>query len=289
MRIALSGLLSIAIGTAVASAASRDFTWEALQKAGLVSAGTVLPPDGDSPFHHLRVEGTDRQSTVTVLTIDRPRVAGPRYALTGQVRYEGMEGAGYLELWNIFPDGGRFFTRTLGDSGPMMKLHGTSGWRPFSLPFDATGAPHPTRLVVNVVFEGRGAVYLGPLQLIDVPGQSTDLHGGTGRTLDEQAGLLGGVAGVVAGGVGALIGVLTSLGRGRRFVVAAAISLVVFGTLTFAAGVVTLTRSHPYAVYYPLLLVGFLSAVVPLGVMPAIRRRYEEVELRTMRAHDVGL
>jgi hypothetical protein len=82
--------------------------------------------------------------------------------------------------------------------------------------------------------------------------------------------------------------VLTSLGRGRRFVVAAALSLVVFGTLTFAAGVVTLTRSHPYAVYYPLLLVGFLSAVVPLGVMPAIRRRYEEVELRTMRAHDVG-
>jgi hypothetical protein len=44
----------------------------------------------------------------------------------------------------------------------------------------------------------------------------------------------------------------------------------------------------PYSVYYPLLLVGFLSAVVPLGVLPAIRRRYQELELRTMRAHDLG-
>ena len=65
-------------------------------------------------------------------------------------------------------------------------------------------------------------------------------------------------------------------------------SLVVFGTLTFTASIVALTRSHSYAVYYPLLLVGFLSAVVPLGLMPAIRRRYEEVELRTKRAQDVG-
>lgn len=284
---ALIGLLSVAIGTAVAPAASREFTWDALQKAGRISAGSVLPPDSGSPFHHLRIESRG-QSTVTVLTIDRPPIAGPRYALTGQVRYDEVQGTGYLELWNVFPDGSRFFTRTLGDTGPMMKLQGTSGWRPFTLPFDATGAPHPTRLVVNIVFQGRGAVYLGPLQLVDLSPWSADLPIGTRRTLDEEAGVLGGVAGVLVGGVGALIGVFTSLGRARRFVVAAATTLVVVGTLMFAAGVVALTRSQPYAVYYPLLLVGFLSAVVPLGLMPAIRRRYEEVELRAMRAQDVG-
>lgn len=219
---------------------------------------------------------------MTVVTIERPAVAGPRYALTGQVRYEGVEGAGYLELWNYFPDGSHFFTRTLADGGPMMKLQGTSDWRPFTLPFDATGAPPPTRLVVKVVFPGRGVVYLGPLQLADGGGLA-----GADPTLEARAGWFGGIAGAIVGCVGGLIGVLTSLGRARRLVIAAAGTLVVFGTIAFVAGVAALTRSQPYAVYYPLLLIGFLSAIVPLGLMPAIRKRYEEIELRTMRAHDL--
>jgi hypothetical protein len=49
----------------------------------------------------------------------------------------------------------------------MMRLQGTSGWREFILPFDATGAPPPTKLVINVVFEGRGVVFLSPLTLSD--------------------------------------------------------------------------------------------------------------------------
>ena len=70
-------------------------------------------------------------------------------------------------MWNFFPGGGQYFSRTLADQGPMMKLAGTSGWREFVLPFDATAPPAPTRLVVNVVLQGRGSVYLGPLELSD--------------------------------------------------------------------------------------------------------------------------
>jgi len=43
---------------------------------------------------------------------------------------------------------------------------------------------------------------------------------------------------------------------------------------------------QPYAVYYPLLLIGLIGTVVPAGVYPALKRRYEEVELRAMRAMD---
>jgi hypothetical protein len=246
----------------------------------------VLPPDSGSPFHHLKIESKGQPATITVLTIDRPGVAAPRYALTGQVRYEGVEGIGYLELWNHFPDGSHFFTRTLAENGPMMRLQHTSGWRPFTLPFDATGAPAPTRLVLNVVLQGRGTVYLGPVQLVDAPDSAAGR--GTGWTLDRRGGLIGGIAGAIVGCVGALIGVLTSLGRARRFVTAATGTLVTLGTLAFVAGVAALAQSESSAVYYPLLLVGFLSAVVPLGVLPVIRKRYEEIELRTMRAHDLG-
>lgn len=147
-----------------------DFRWDELRKQGRAS-GTVLPPGPGFPGHQLKVDNLKpTPSTVTVLTIDKPPIAGPRYVLRGQVRYDNVEGTSYLELWNYFPDGGQYFSRTLADQGPMMKLQGTSGWREFVLPFDATGAPPPTRLVMNVVLQGRGTVYLGPLRLSDEKG-----------------------------------------------------------------------------------------------------------------------
>ena len=256
---------------------AQDLGWDDLEKRRMVSAGSVLPPEQGQSFHRLRVE-RGAEPTVTVLTIDRPKIAGPRYALTGQIRYEGVDAAGYLELWNHFPDGSQYFTRTLGDAGPMMKLEGTSGWRAFTLPFDSTGAPPPTRLVLNVVLPGRGVVYLGPVRLTDVAASGSE----------NSAGALGSIAGGLIGSVGALIGVLTSLGRGRRVVTIAAQLLIAGGAVAFAIGLVVAARGQPYTAYYPLLLTGFLATVIPLSVLPAIRKRYEEIELRAMRARDLA-
>ena len=165
-RLATTVLLSGLVSAGVAAGAT-ELKWDMLQKESRVVTGTVLPPETEGSFHILRITGGDA-ATQTVLPLDKPAIDGPRYALAGQVRYEGIEGIGYLEMWSHFPDGGRYFSRTLGDAGPMMKLQGTSGWRAFTLPFDATGAPAPTKLVFNVVLPGRGVVYLGSLQLVDV-------------------------------------------------------------------------------------------------------------------------
>ena len=282
---AFLALLSLALGIAAATAdaAARDFKWEELQKQGRVSSGTVLPPESGSSGHQLRVENNKpNSSSVTVLTIDQPPITGPRYLLRGQVRYDNVEGIGYLEMWSHFPGGGQYFSRTLAEQGPMMKLNGTSGWRAFVLPFDASGAPPPTRLVVNVVFPGRGTVYLGPLEL-------SEDKGATGQLESLRANRLAGMAGGVVGCIGALIGVFTSLGRARRFVIASATTLIAFGAVAFVAGIVAFVSTRSYSSLYPfLLLFGFLSTVVPLGLLPVIRKRYEERELRTMRAHDVG-
>ena len=261
----------------------REIRWDELQREGRLQAGSVLPPSAGAPFNSLKIEG-GTGTPVTVAIIEPPAIKGPRYAVTGQVRYESVEGVGYLEMWNHFSNGGEYFSRTLADVGPMMKLQGNSGWRPFTLPFDATGASAPTRLVVNVVLPGRGVVYLSPLQLVDgVSG--VDLAARS--SLDRTSGLLGGIAGGLLGCVGALIGVLASRGRAQRFVTLAIGALVIAGTVAFVAGVVALGQSQPYAVYYPLLLLGFLATAVPLGLRPSIRRRYEEIELRRMRAHDL--
>ena len=271
-------ILAIEVGAAVTRAVLFDVVEGQYR---FVAAGQA-PTTAEAPFSSLKIDG-GAGAPVTVAIIERPAINGQRYAVTGQVRYEEVDGTGYLEMWSHFPDGAQYFSRTLGDVGPMMKLQGTSGWRRFTLPFDATGAPLPTRLVVNVVLPGRGVVYLGPLRLVDdIPDA-----GGASGSLDRAAGLIGGVAGSLVGCLGALIGVLASRGRAKRFVATAIVSLAIGGALAFAAGVVALSRSQPYAVYYPLLLIGFLAVVIPLGLRPSIRRRYEEIELRRMRARDL--
>ena len=49
---------------------------------------------------------------------------------------------------------------------------------------------------------------------------------------------------------------------------------------------VALLRAQPYEVFYPPLIVGIICSTVPLFTLTALRRRYEELELRRMRALD---
>src|SRR5207247_60213 len=70
------------------------------------------------------------------------------------------------EMWSVFPNGERFFSRTLATQGTLAALHGESSWRRFELPFFLSGTTQtPSRLEINLVLPGRGTVWLGPLRL----------------------------------------------------------------------------------------------------------------------------
>ena len=50
----------------------------------------------------------------------------------------------------------------------MKVIEGSSKWRKFSLPFSlAHNGPFPTRLTVNMVFYGKGQVWISPMKLVD--------------------------------------------------------------------------------------------------------------------------
>ena len=128
---------------------------------------------------------------VRLLTIEKPLIGAMRYAVSGEIRYENVQGQAYLEMWSDFPEG-RYFSRTLGDpgSGPMSQMTGTSDWRKFMLPFDRTGTKNaPTRIEVNLFLPGRGVVFVGPLKLIEDSPDETDLdeknHLKTQQTLPD--------------------------------------------------------------------------------------------------------
>src|SRR5207253_1868656 len=84
------------------------------------TGGVVLPgagPDGTAALQ-LRAAGP---TSFHLVTIERPPVTDPTYAVTGQVRYQGVEGQGYLEMWTVFPDGGGIIG-ALGGRGKARRL-----------------------------------------------------------------------------------------------------------------------------------------------------------------------
>jgi predicted Ser/Thr protein kinase len=149
-----------------------EYDWSALAAAGRVNPGMLAGIGGYQMF--LVTNTTDAAMQWPVLKIDKPPITSMHYALTGEIKYDGVQGAGYLEMWSYFPPAGpgqpegQFFSRTLGrvGSGPMARITGTSDWRTFELPFDHTGlANPPTRLEVNIFLPGRGVVFIDSLKL----------------------------------------------------------------------------------------------------------------------------
>jgi hypothetical protein len=282
--------LSLLLSASAVSAEEilREFSWTAVSRQGPSPGAEVLPAEGSASFEQLKVQNAQGQPRlVNVLTVERPAISNARYAIIGQVRFDGVEGTGYLEMWNHFPDGGRYFSRTLATMGPMKSLSGSSDWRPFVLPFfNKEGGPPPTRLEVNVALPGRGTVYLGPVRLVQY-GPNEDPLAVAGQWWSDQGGgMLGGIAGSILGCLGAMVGWLAATGRARRLALGTLKLMILVGVIALAAGGFALLRSQPYAVYYPLLLLGGLCVVIPAGLFRSIRKRYENIELRRMRAMD---
>ncbi len=290
MKCLLIGLgLLLSAPVVYAEEVLREVSWSAASQTGTTPGGEVLPATGPVSFEQLKVENAQGQlRSVRVLSLQTPGITRARYAITGQLRFDGVEGDGYLEMWSHFPDGSRYFSRTLATAGPMKSLTGSSGWRRFVLPFfNEEGGTPPAKVLVNVVLPGRGTVYLGPVRLVQYGPNENPLAVAGQWWSDRTAGLLGAIAGSILGCLGGLVGWLTSAGRARRVALTTVKLMILVGVIGLAVGGVALARSQPYAVYYPLLLIGSLCSVLPAALFRSIRRRYEEIELRRMRAMDV--
>ena len=290
-------VLIAAGGWAVAAPPARQVvavSWPELKQQGKLKGGEVLPPGDQRHFEVLRIAETGAgPHTVPVAVIERPAVTTGQYAIRGQVRCMDVEGEGYLEMWNVFPRE-RAFSRGVSPSGPMGSLKGTSPWRRFVLPFLMGGNTkmRPERLEFNVVLPGRGVVELGPVELVEYPSREAAMADASEAqemwwSLAASVCFFTGL-GVLLGCIGALTGLLASRGRCRGLVMGIMRAMLVIGVAALAMGVVAVFKSQPFAVFFPLLLAGLIAAFLSLVLTSAIRRQYEQHELRKMQALDVA-
>jgi hypothetical protein len=280
----------------------RRIAWSELASRGELKAGTVVRKAGGPAGEALRIENsTGQPQRFLVAVLDKPGIRGKAWSITGTIRYEGVEGAGFLEMWSVLPGGGEYFSRTLAPEGPLAALTGSSGWRPFALPFQAENeAQRPDRLTFGVVLPGRGSVEIGPLELhqgsdaMKLAGLSGTVGGGDpGQSKgtwwnDRTSGRVGAALGSLIGVLGALVGGLAGWGRARGLVQGSLVFASALGVLLLIAGVFALGARQPSGVFAPLLLAGALLGVLGPLLLRTVRSRYREFELRRITAFDTA-
>jgi hypothetical protein len=292
-------LVFFALLTFSATAGSRqtvtEFNWKDPAQTGLPRGTAPVLLDGRAA---LKIENTNvAPLQLSLLTIAKPKISAQMYAVQGEVRYDAVQGDGYLEMWNYFPPvkpglpEGQYFSRTLGDSGEMGKISGTSDWRPFSLPFDSAGASGPpTELQINLILRGRGTVYLGPIKLVQYPVAKSFFYGNTAHPWWSHRAYLW----VMILGSGIFIGfnllivALSVKGKGRGFVFALLRLLIGLGILLGATTIVAFAQQQPFWVWFPLLLEAFLLITIFGAWLFTVGRIYQELELRRMQALDAS-
>ena len=79
---------------------------------------------------------------------------------------------------------------------------------------------------------------------------------------------------------------LAGKGKARNFVLATLKICVALGIVLLIAGLAAVASGQPYAVWYALLLPGFILTLVFSLNLPSIQRRYDELEIRRMTSLD---
>jgi hypothetical protein len=254
---------------------------------------TVTNSDGVVEIH----APVGKAAVVRLLDMPASQVTAPVYAIEGEVAYAGVAGDGYLEMWSDFGSQQRYFSRTLGATGPMSKITGTSSWRPFLLPFDTTGAPNaPISLEVNVVLPSGGTVSLRnlgfqnmtPNQLHEalMRGFGTPPASGVAPTPPAVVFWIGGIVAGVAGVLGTAVAVFYR--RSLRKAMAGAMTGVGFGFAMLVVGLSSPLLQWPFSVFYPLMLGGVVISALFLGLAWSLRRYWQQEELRRIAAMDLG-
>ena len=136
---------------------------------------------------------------------------------------------------------------------------------------------------MNLVLPGKGTVYVGPMRLAMLDAGENQSKAWWGP---RAIGALGGACGGILGILGGLTGILASRGKARVFVLSVYWGLLGFGLCLLAGGIFAAISRQPSAVYGPLLFAGGLTSLLSLTLLPVVRRRYQDRELRRMSAAD---
>lgn len=262
--------------------------WAHLEKIKYVFSGEVEESRGGAPAI-LRIEAKPGVTVLPITALGKPPITKRFYVVHGRVKYKGVGGTGFLEMWSELLDGKRFFSRTMEKSGPTRALTGSSGWRDFCLPASLLtdpSAPLPSAIELNLHLPEGGTVWLSELYLSQ--SDIVEIPGPMGAWWNSRTGgLVGGIGGATLGILAGVAGWLT----GRRQTLVAAVILfrviIAASALSLLAAVYALVVGQPWSVTFPLGLLGVLGVGILWARLRQAEQQLAEGELRQVTAMDV--
>ncbi|QDT90300.1 hypothetical protein [Gimesia algae] len=99
--------------------------------------------------------------------------------------------------------------------------------------------------------------------------------------------IVGGGGGALCGIWGALFGILSPRGKGRKVILGGMFLFAIIGLLLIATGLFALLKGQPYGIWYPFLMAGFVFAIVNGALIPVIRKNYQQAENRRIAAESI--
>lgn len=279
-RISLLLWLAVSVTTRVQAASKvlQSFDWKDI--SAQMPDSEIVTMDG---MPVLKIAKTnDASAEVSLITITNSAVIHRSSAVEWEMKYENVSSSSSRELYAIYPPqavGGDAITNQYG----IQCRAGTRNWDKFS--FTIMRAPYdnetpPDKLELKLYVPSNSTFYLRPVKLVGWVDNSA------GWWTSQQAGLIGAIGGSLIGCLGAMTGILGSKGRARGLVLTTVKICIVIGIVMLIGGVTAIALKQPYAVYYPMLLGGFILTIVFSVNLPAIQRRYDELEIRRMASED---
>ncbi len=252
--------------------------WSKLREQGALTVGQIIPPDTKTPAECLKLENrTSQSATVPLATIQNPAITQTAYAVAGRVRYEGVEGTAYLEMYGYLAAGKKMTVRTLG-TGKLKGITGDSDWREFYLPLFIGGQAkmRPVKIDVNLIFPGKGTIYLQPLQLHQFrSGGKCGAQTGTSPVMHGAVVPIFILYAAVLGVIGMMLFVSVQKGESRSLVLNVMMTLIVTGCIGLLIGTIVLIAMGDRTFFGPFRLLAVIQTAVPAAVYSRVRKYYD--------------
>src|SRR5215204_2680353 len=110
------------------------------------------------------IDARAEEQTIRLFEVENPAVEQCLLTYRAELKAEGLQGRGFLEMWCRLPGRGEFFSK-----GYEQAVSGTVDWARYEIPFYLKEGQKPDLIKLNVVVEGQGRVWVRNLELLKTP------------------------------------------------------------------------------------------------------------------------
>ena len=108
-----------------------------------------------------QIDARAEEQTIQLFEVKNPAVEQCLLTYRAELKAEGLQGRGFLEMWCRLPGRGEFFSK-----GYQQALSGTVEWSGYEIPFYLKEGQKPDLIKLNVVVEGQGTVWVRNVELL---------------------------------------------------------------------------------------------------------------------------